>query len=54
MADLNSRPENIRKVAEASLNKLSVEELVEIEAASAQIKVMGTQYPEQMERSTGL
>jgi aryl-alcohol dehydrogenase-like predicted oxidoreductase len=34
--------------------QLTVEELQAIEAASAQIKVIGTRYPEQMERSTGL
>jgi aryl-alcohol dehydrogenase-like predicted oxidoreductase len=33
---------------------LTVEELQEIEAASAQIQVIGTRYTEQMERSTGL
>jgi aryl-alcohol dehydrogenase-like predicted oxidoreductase len=34
--------------------ELTKNELHEIEAASAQIKVMGTRYTEQMERSTGL
>jgi aryl-alcohol dehydrogenase-like predicted oxidoreductase len=34
--------------------QLSVEELQAIEAASAQIKIVGTRYTEQMERSTGL
>ena len=34
--------------------QLTASELKEIEAASAQIKVMGTRYTEQMERSTGL
>ncbi len=34
--------------------QLTADELQEIEAASAQIKVMGTRYTEQMERSTGL
>jgi aryl-alcohol dehydrogenase-like predicted oxidoreductase len=33
---------------------LTADELQEIEAASAQINVIGTRYPEQMERSTGL
>lgn len=33
---------------------LSLEELEEIEFASAQVKVMGNRYTEQMERSTGL
>ena len=34
--------------------KLTAKELREIEAASAQIKVMGTRYTEALERSTGL
>lgn len=34
--------------------KLTTEELQEIEAASAQIEIMGTRYTEAMERSTGL
>lgn len=34
--------------------ELTAEELQEIENASAQIKVIGNRYPEQMERSTGL
>ena len=34
--------------------KLTAKELLEIEAASAQIKVMGTRYTEALERSTGL
>lgn len=34
--------------------ELTREELREMELASAQITVMGTRYPEQMERSTGL
>lgn len=34
--------------------ELTAEELQEIETASAQIKVIGDRYPEQMERSTGL
>ena len=38
----------------AAAIKLSAEELAEIEAASAQIIVMGTRYPEHMENSTGL
>jgi aryl-alcohol dehydrogenase-like predicted oxidoreductase len=38
----------------AAAIKLSTEELAEIEAASAQIRVMGTRYPEHMENSTGL
>ena len=33
---------------------LTADELQEIETASAEIKVIGTRYPEQMERSTGL
>ena len=38
----------------AAVIKLSIEELAEIEAASAQIRVIGTRYPEYMENSTGL
>jgi len=38
----------------AAAIQLSSEELAEIEAASAQIKVIGTRYTEQMEQSTGL
>lgn len=38
----------------AAAIQLNSEELAEIEAASAQIKVMGTRYTEQMEKSTGL
>ena len=34
--------------------ELNADELREIETASAEIKVIGTRYPEQMERSTGL
>ena len=34
--------------------QLTAAELQEIEAASAQIEVVGTRYTEQMERSTGL
>jgi hypothetical protein len=34
--------------------ELTADELQEIEAASAQIKVMGNRYTEQMENSTGL
>jgi aryl-alcohol dehydrogenase-like predicted oxidoreductase len=34
--------------------QLTTEELEEIEIASAQIKVTGTRYPEQLERTTGL
>jgi aryl-alcohol dehydrogenase-like predicted oxidoreductase len=34
--------------------ELSKEELVEMEAASARVKVMGDRYPEQIERGTGL
>ena len=34
--------------------QLTADELQEIEAASSQIKVIGTRYTEQMERSTGL
>src|SRR6476659_359393 len=34
--------------------KLTLEELREIEAASAQIKIMGSRYTEAMEKSTGL
>ena len=34
--------------------QLTAEELQEIETASAHIKVMGTRYTEQMEKSTGL
>ena len=34
--------------------ELTTDELMEIESASAQIKVMGTRYTEQMEKSTGL
>ena len=34
--------------------ELTADELQEIETASAEIKVIGTRYPEQMERSTGL
>lgn len=38
----------------AAAIELTREELREMEEASAQIKVVGTRYPEQMERSTGL
>lgn len=38
----------------AAAIELTREELREMEFASAQITVMGTRYPEQMERSTGL
>lgn len=38
----------------ATAIELSSEELQEMELASAQIKVVGTRYTEQMERSTGL
>jgi hypothetical protein len=34
--------------------QLTADELQEMEAASAEIKVMGTRYTEQMEKSTGL
>lgn len=34
--------------------QLTAEELSEMETASAQIKVIGSRYPEQMERATGL
>ncbi|QJW89578.1 aldo/keto reductase [Spirosoma taeanense] len=34
--------------------QLTAEELQEIEAASTEIKVVGTRYPEQMEKTTGL
>lgn len=34
--------------------ELTTNELREIETASAQIKVIGTRYTEQMEKSTGL
>lgn len=34
--------------------RLTADELLEMEAASAEIKVMGTRYTEQMEKSTGL
>lgn len=38
----------------AAAIELTWEELREMQEASAQIKVVGTRYPEQMERSTGL
>ncbi|RIV23722.1 aldo/keto reductase [Fibrisoma montanum] len=38
----------------AAAIQLTAEELQEIEAASTEIRVVGTRYPEQMERSTGL
>lgn len=38
----------------AATIQLTVQELQEIENASAQIKIVGTRYTEQMERSTGL
>ncbi len=38
----------------AAAIELSTQELQEIEAASEQITIVGTRYPEQMERSTGL
>lgn len=38
----------------AASTKLTSEELQDIEAASAQIKIEGTRYTEQMEKSTGL
>lgn len=38
----------------AAAIQLTPEELREIEAASTEIKVVGTRYPEQMERTTGL
>ena len=38
----------------AAAIQLTADELREIEAASAQIDVVGTRYPEQMERATGL
>ena len=34
--------------------QLSAEELEEMEAASAQIKIMGTRYTEALEKTTGL
>jgi hypothetical protein len=38
----------------AAAIELTTEELQEIEAVSSQIKIIGTRYTEQMERSTGL
>ena len=38
----------------AAAIQLTATELQEIESASAQIKVVGTRYPEAMEKSTGL
>jgi len=38
----------------AAAIQLTADELQEIEAASTEIRVVGTRYPEQMERSTGL
>ena len=38
----------------AAAIELTADELQEIEAASAQIDVVGSRYTEQMEKSTGL
>ena len=52
---LNSRPEHIKEVAEASLRRLKVDsiDLFYQHRAASQITVQGARYPEQLERMTG-
>jgi aryl-alcohol dehydrogenase-like predicted oxidoreductase len=67
-AGLDSRPEHIKEVAEASLKRLKVDvienigaatieltsdDLREIESAASKITVQGARYPENIEKMTG-
>jgi aryl-alcohol dehydrogenase-like predicted oxidoreductase len=49
-----TKPHRLKENIGAVSIELTAEELLEMETASAQIKIMGTRYTEQMERSTGL
>jgi aryl-alcohol dehydrogenase-like predicted oxidoreductase len=49
-----TKPHRLSENNQAATIQLTADELKEIEDASAQIKIVGTRYTEQMERSTGL
>lgn len=49
-----TKPHRLTENNGAAAIRLTAQELQEIEVASAQIKIVGTRYTEQMEKSTGL